>query len=1110
MRFKDYLTKQGLVVVPSLAKLNEPFISDRDESYSFVPVFSRNWKNSDKRLLVILESVDRTDIREGTLLSNVTDNRGAVRNPITNALPALLDRATDMLDRWHDRELRGTDFSLCVANFNAAKSRDLPKDSQNAMNFKFAQRCIEIIRRVKPTHVLVCGDTATSQILRIVAPDAAERSLYKRGWVIPVLYEGQEFLLTPTLDLDVVCSPPAKDGEGDDDDDAGDRYAIADLLYFVARNAMNLLNGKHLYSLASKKAKPVVVRTVEEFNSLMRELKSTTNPIAVDSETQSLETWHNKIYTVQFSLDGKTGYIVPVDHPHESNPFSPQERRYIKKRLRSFFAEDRKERLKTLIFINGMFDLRVFRSLLGIHFIHHHIHEVTAGEALLDENIGVFGRSKWYYNGSWVRTSYQNLAAMYAMYENDHYFQESEFGKADRMNAGRMSLDNEAFIEYCATDTTSIWHIARMQFKRAKNTYVYTDFGSEPVSYYPIFKRHLMNIMQRVAVSISHMEGDGSPIDIAYLKKLMGSKSPLIAKISEMEDQFLSMPKVQEAEKLLLKDVGRSSSSLWGDSYSVNAFKISKKSHLEKLFFEVMKLEPVAYTPTGARSIGKPFTAAYAADHVEVKQYREYNQATKLLSTYVKGWYKKLMSSVDSAKDFILRPSFGFFTIVTGRLNSFDPSLQQVPSRGPMAPIIHEMFVSPAGHMGIQWDFNAAEVRKASVLSGDPAVADSFKVGQKLRRQLLKSPSDDIRKELKTKGDVHVLNVLRFFKQVVDKSHPLRAAVKNVVFGVIYGKSAKTLGRDLRSEALSGVMDKQRALRKNTDINDKERRKQQAVIDAEIKEIEERDWTEYAQDVMDKFFDASPKVKEWLEEAVQRARRYLHVISPAGRCRNLWRVLTGRPGVIAAASRRAQNSPIQGFSSESGSVAAYNSLSESYQYIKDCYERDQPEFSFRSVLDQLFPKYSRAVHDANYFYVPYAFVLPFVYITQHVSTLGLAEWYKQVFGIEFTIEPEIEFDIGVCDARSETWDWTTSNLVDAIFKALVDHANLDRLDANLIPETYAMILEPWTDRKKRRELNTRYPLLGVKNIDDQIELAIDRARENVRKWKADRKAKSNE
>lgn len=1105
MRFKDYLTKQGLVVIPALKKLNEPFLQDRDEGYSFVPVFSRNWKTSEKRLLVILESVDRTDLREGTLLSNATDNRGAVKNPITNALPGLLDRATDMLDRWHGREISGTDFSLCVANFNAAQSRDLPRDSQLAMNFKFAQRCVEIIKRVQPTHVLCCGDTATSQLLRILSPKDAERSLYKRGWVIPISYEGQEFLFTPTLDLDVVCSPPAKEGEGDsDDEDVGDRYAIADLLYFVARNAMNLLNGKHLFSLRSTTATPVVIRTLEEFNSLMKQLKETTLPISVDCESQSLETWHNKIYTIQFSLDGITGYVVPVDHPHESNPFNASERRYIKKRLRAFFAND--NQLKTLIFINGMFDMRVFRSLLGIHFIHHHIHEITGGEALLDENVGIFGRAKWYYNGTWVRTSYQNLAAMFAMYENDHYFQESEFGKADRMNAGRMSLDNKDFITYCAMDVVSIWNIARMQYKRAKRTYVYTDFGSEPEPYYPIFKRHLMNIMQRIAVSISHMEADGSPVDVEYLRLLMGPKSPLLAKIKDLEEQFLLLPAVKEAERLLMKDLGRNTTSLWGDSYTVNAFKIGKKSHLEKLFFDVMGLEPVAYTPTGARSIGKPFTAAYAPDFIEVKSYRDYNQAVKLMSTYVKGWYKKLLSSVDSAKDFILRPSFGFFTIVTGRLNSFDPSLQQVPSRGPLAPIIHEMFVAPKGHMGIHWDFNAAEVRKASVLSGDTSLADSFKVGQNLRRRLLKKPSDKIRALLKTDGDIHLANVKRFFNKIVEKSDPLRSAVKAIVFGVIYGKSAKTLGRDLRLEAMSGLMDRQRALRNNKDLDPQARKKEEAALAAELKVIEERDWTEYAQEVMTKFFDASPLVKKMLEEAVARTRKYLHVISPAGRCRNLWRVLTGRPGVIAAASRRAQNGPIQGFSSESGSVAAYNTLQTSYFYIKECYQRSLADKeAFRETLSRMFPKYSRAVHDANYFYVPYEFVLPFVYITQHESTLGLADWYHRVFGLKFTIEPEIEFDLGVCDARAQTWDWTTTNLVDAIFKALVDHAKLKRLDEDDIPSTYAMILKPWTDKGQRKELNERFPLLGVVDIDDQIEIALERARDNIRAWKKERK-----
>jgi hypothetical protein len=456
MRFADYLSKEGLVVIPSFKTLDEDIGPD-DERYGILPVFSRNWKTSAKRLLVVLESVDRTDIHEAELLSSSRDKRGAVQNPITRALPALLDRARRIKEQFLNEDPQHNEFAFAAVNFNAIKSRDQSPEVQNVFNSKFAQRVVKVIERVKPTHVLVCGDTATSQILQLVSPEDAELSFIKRGWVIPVKHKEQEFLLTPTLDLDTVCSPPKKDGDSDDDD-SGDRYGIADLLYFVARNAANLLAEKHLFGIKHHSTNPILVKTIDQFDEMMRKIRAhpATDLVAVDTEGASLETYHNKLYIVQFSLDGENGYVVPVDHPHETNPFTLQERNYIKKRLRGFFAEDRPEKLKTLVFINGMFDLRFLRSMLKIKFIHHPLHELTAGESLLDENLGLFARSKWYYNGHWISTSYQNLAALLAQYGSTWYYRESEFGKKDRMHVGRQSLENKDFVDYCLRGSTEV------------------------------------------------------------------------------------------------------------------------------------------------------------------------------------------------------------------------------------------------------------------------------------------------------------------------------------------------------------------------------------------------------------------------------------------------------------------------------------------------------------------------------------------------------------------------------------------------------------------------------------------------------------------------------
>ena len=43
--------------------------------------------------------------------------------------------------------------------------------------------------------------------------------------------------------------------------------------------------------------------------------------------------------------------------------------------------------------------------------------------------------------------------------------------------------------------------------------------------------------------------------------------------------------------------------------------------------------------------------------------------------------------------------------------------------------------------------------------------------------------ADTVLKELKQKGDVHIQNVKRFFGIWIEKSNPLRDAIKAVVFG---------------------------------------------------------------------------------------------------------------------------------------------------------------------------------------------------------------------------------------------------------------------------------------------------------------------------------------
>jgi len=88
------------------------------------------------------------------------------------------------------------------------------------------------------------------------------------------------------------------------------------------------------------------------------------------------------------------------------------------------------------------------------------------------------------------------------------------------------------------------------------------------------------------------------------------------------------------------------------------------------------------------------------------------------------------------------------------------------------------------------------------------ALASVFKVGQALRKEYVANPSEELKKKIKTEGDVHLLNVKRIFNKIVDKSHPLRHAIKAVVFGLLYGKSAKSLGEDTKQNEIEEIREK--------------------------------------------------------------------------------------------------------------------------------------------------------------------------------------------------------------------------------------------------------------------------------------------------------------
>lgn len=723
---------------------------DSKEDFGVRMFRDAEWKSSKHRLLIILQTVDSQDLKARSLLS------GQSRTVLTNCIKFARKQA-----RTFNEDL--PQFTYAVINFNNQKHLHLPRTQKTIKEREFAKRAHELIDKLDPTHVFVSGDQAMAALF----PEK-EKLIYKRGWVHK--FNGRKY--TSSIDLEKLYTSSNKAAQEDD------AVPYANLLGYFCGHLRNLMVGKLPYNLSSYSAQPRYIDDLEKFDRFFNKLKKA-KEIGVDTETKNLSVLRNAIYMIQFALDSspEVGYLIPLDHP--LGPFSADEKRYIKKKLKRFFSDP--EGSKELLFFNGPFDLRIIRTCLDIPIIWHKVWEITYGESTLDENLVLasnFGAPQG------------GLAATLCRYGNDFYYK-AEFGKEDRATSGSTLPTDKGFQLYCATDCCSLLWIKQAQIKYAAHQWI------DGKNWQPYFIRHMRYQMSDTAHQMSHLKEDGSDIDKDYIKEMISNRSPLIKEMQTIEAEIRKFKSAQKANKLILERSGIKSGGLFGAPW---ALKLSKTAHLRVWFFEVMGLDPVSQTEAGLDSTGKDLLQANM-DKKEIEHYYNYGLASKLMSTYIKGWYKKLVGSIDGMIDFCLRPDYHANKVVTGRLSSEKPSLQQTPARSALAKYIKRLFIARKGYLQIEFDYSAHEVRIWSVESGDMKLADTFRIGQKLRKQYIKTPTEQGKAELVSKGDIHIINVKRFFGLDVDKKHPLRDAIKAVVFGVLYGKSAQTLGKDINREA---------------------------------------------------------------------------------------------------------------------------------------------------------------------------------------------------------------------------------------------------------------------------------------------------------------------
>ena len=226
---------------------------------------------------------------------------------------------------------------------------------------------------------------------------------------------------------------------------------------------------------------------------------------------------------------------------------------------------------------------------------------------------------------------------------------------------------------------------------------------------------------------------------------------------------------------------------------------------------------------------------------------------------------KKLLGTYVDALPKLINPrtghihtSFNQTITATGRLSSSDPNLQNIPVRGEDGKEIRKAFIPEPGCLFFSADYSQIELRVMAHLSDDENMIRAFQDGY----------------------DIHAATAANIYKKGVDEvSRDERTKAKRANFGIIYGITVFGLAERL-------------------DISRDE-----------------------AKQLIDGYFEAFPKVKDYMETSKQMAREHGYAETFFHRRRYLPDINSHNATVRNFAERNAINAPIQGSAADIIKVA---------------------------------------------------------------------------------------------------------------------------------------------------------------------------------------------
>ena len=225
----------------------------------------------------------------------------------------------------------------------------------------------------------------------------------------------------------------------------------------------------------------------------------------------------------------------------------------------------------------------------------------------------------------------------------------------------------------------------------------------------------------------------------------------------------------------------------------------------------------------------------------------------------LKSTYVDALPTMINSKTGRIHTTYNQFVAATGRLSSINPNLQNIPIRTSRGREIRKAFVPrDENHVLLSADYSQIELRLMAAFSQDESMLEAFRNGR----------------------DIHVATAAKIFKVPLEEvTSDMRRKAKTANFGIIYGISAFGLAQRL------------------------------SIPRGEAKEI------------IDAYFAEFPAVKQYMDGAIEKARKDEYVETILGRRRYLRDINSRNMTMRGFAERNAINAPLQGSAADLIKVA---------------------------------------------------------------------------------------------------------------------------------------------------------------------------------------------